>query len=119
MTNNGDNGDLELYDRNGHELRLNGDRSVVCYSSYDPLVYTISLDGRTGTVTSKVVEITGGDLAEPFAIAGEKPCPGTLVVIDPERAGLLTVSSHAYDPGVAGVVSGAGGISTGIRMYRA
>jgi len=36
--------------------------------------------------------------------------PGTVLVIDPDNPGKLTVSSRAYDRGVAGVVAGANGL---------
>lgn len=73
-----------------------------------------------GTTTTQVLAITGGDLAEPFSVvSSEKPDPGTLLVIDGASPGCLAVSRAAYDPRVAGVVSGAGGIMTGIKMYRA
>ena len=36
--------------------------------------------------------------------------------MDPENAGALMLSGEAYDRKVAGVVSGAGGLQTGMRM---
>src|SRR5262249_668014 len=61
--------------------------------------------------------ITGGsDLAEPFDIAGNTIQPGMVVCIDPDHPGQLKSSTKAYDRTVAGVVSGAGGISAGMVM---
>ncbi len=82
-------------------------------------------DGGEGRVITGVLEITGGsDLSEQFDINpgtgnGEQGTgvePGLLVSIDPQRAGELIVSSRAYDRTVAGVVSGAGGVRTGMLM---
>ena len=73
-----------------------------------------------GRVIVPVLEITGGnDLAEPFDIAeSESLKPGTLVSIDPERPGQLRVARKAYDRTVAGVVSGANGLSPGITLTK-
>ena len=69
-----------------------------------------------GTTRTSVLEITGGsDLAEPFEISGAVR-PGMLVAIDPENPGRLILSSSAYDRTVAGIVSGANGIHTGLTL---
>ena len=62
----------------------------------------------------------GSDLAEPFAIAsGKEEVPqGAVVVIDKENPGQLKPSDRPYDTRVAGVVSGANGISPGIQMQQ-
>lgn len=71
-----------------------------------------------GTTSTKILEITGGaDLAEHFDVAGaETPLPGTVVSIDPDQPGKLRVADRAYDPTVAGVVSGAGDVQPGMLM---
>jgi len=72
-----------------------------------------------GTVSARVIEITGGsDLSEKFDISTgtTKLEPGTLVCIDPENPGRLIPSTSAYDRTVAGVISGAGGVSPGMLM---
>ncbi len=73
-----------------------------------------------GDVLVPVLEITGGsDLAEPFDVS---PCdngavaPGMVVVINPAAPGQLTVADMAYDPKVAGIVSGANGLKPGMVM---
>jgi len=82
---------------------------------------TLSKEGNltvSGTTTTKVLRITGGDLAEPFAIANAEAIqPGMVVAIDPDNPGELRLSTSAYARTVAGVVSGAGGIDTGVLMY--
>lgn len=69
-----------------------------------------------GTLTTKILTIAGADLAEPFAIAESALPRGTVVVIDGKRLGGLKRSTKAYDTGVAGIVSGANGINSGIIL---
>jgi len=83
---------------------------------------TIELDGNhqngEGCITTNVLEITGGsDLAEPFDInSSNEVIPGMVVSIDPDHQGQLKVSEKAYDNCVAGIVSGAGKINTGLLL---
>jgi hypothetical protein len=65
-----------------------------------------------GTARVAILEISGADLAEKFPMS-ESGDPGTVVVIDPDRAGSLRPSRTGYDTRVAGVVSGANGLSVG------
>lgn len=65
-----------------------------------------------GTARVGVLEISGADLAEKFPLS-EQGEPGAVVVIDPDRAGMLRPSVADYDTRVAGVISGAGGLSVG------
>lgn len=95
----GDDGDLVILDSDGSQ--------------------TIILDGNTGRTTTRSLRITGGsDLSEQFDV---KPVdievvPGMVVSIDPENPGDLQVSTTAYDNKVAGIISGANGIKTGMMM---
>jgi hypothetical protein len=76
----------------------------------------------TGTATSEVVEITGGsDLSENFDVTSSdtEVEPGMVVCIDAKQPGKLTVSSEAYDRTVAGIISGANGVKTGMLMGQA
>ncbi len=70
--------------------------------------------------TAKTIEITGGsDLAEPFDVINSNDViPGMVVVIDPENPGQLKLSNDTYDPKVAGIVSGAGGVAPGMIMSK-
>jgi len=82
---------------------------------------TILMDGETGKTTTKILQITGGaDLSEGFKISNNtsdvQPHPGMLVSIDPDNPGELIVSTTSYDRKVAGIISGAGGINTGMIM---
>lgn len=87
---------------------------------------TIVLDGEFGAggdgrITTEVLQITGGsDLSEQFNVqaggSNAQPQAGYVVSIDIDNPGELVVSSRAYDHTVAGVVSGAGGVKTGMLM---
>jgi len=77
-----------------------------------------------GTAQVNILEIIGGsDLSENFDIRTSEsellPAPGMVVSIDPENPGDLVVSSNAYDRRVAGIISGAGGVNTGMLMKHA
>jgi len=76
-----------------------------------------------GTTTTKVLKITGGsDLSEQFDITsnigheGFKIEPGTVVGIDSANPGNLIISNKPYDRRVAGIISGAGGVASGMLM---
>ncbi len=70
-----------------------------------------------GTAQVNVLQIMGGsDVAERFDIRDEHVTPGSVVSIDSEHAGKLLVSAQAFDRKVAGVVSGAGGIKSGMVL---
>jgi hypothetical protein len=70
-----------------------------------------------GTTKVKVLQISGADLAEPFDVSGVEAIePGLVVAIDPDQPGKLRVADKAYDRTVAGIVSGANGIRTGLTL---
>ncbi|HKP95053.1 MAG TPA: hypothetical protein VJ385_04775 [Fibrobacteria bacterium] len=60
----------------------------------------------------------GCDLAEHFEVVDgpARVRPGMLVSISAEQDGKMRVASSAYDPAVAGVISGAGGVSPGVSF---
>ncbi len=70
--------------------------------------------------TTKVLELGKGlDYAEGFDIteAGDANVPaGTVLVIDAQNPGHLTRCSRAYDRRVAGIVAGANGLGSGVRL---
>jgi hypothetical protein len=79
----------------------------------------LTIDGGSGIVSCKVLQITGGsDLSEQFDVCGKgtETKPGMVVCIDPKNPGKLVVSTRAYDRTVAGVISGAGGVTPGMMM---
>ena len=71
-----------------------------------------------GTTTTEILQITGGsDLAESFEINADRELkPGMLVSIDPENPGRLKLASSEYDRKVAGIISGANNIKTGLLI---
>jgi hypothetical protein len=74
---------------------------------------------NAGVTHTKVLEILGGsDLSEKFDVRDEPEAvePGTVVSIDPDHEGRLLVAREPYDRRVAGVISGAGGVRTGMLM---
>ena len=77
------------------------------------LVFKVTNDGTTHT---NVLQINGGsDLAEKFDIS-ETAEAGTVVAIDPDHPGKLCVARGAYNRCVAGVISGANGVDTGMVL---
>lgn len=74
------------------------------------------LTGDPGRIVTPVLQITGGsDLSEQFDIRGDFE-QGMVVCIDESNPGSLVVSTSAYDSRVAGIVSGANGVRTGLIM---
>ncbi len=87
--------------------------ATALYATTNGTGYALLADGRA---RCDILEIAGGsDLSEGFDVSSEIE-PGHVVVIDPASAGKLTQSTTAYDRKVAGVISGANGIKTGMVM---
>lgn len=92
----------------------------------DDGLLTIELDadystGHKGRMILDEIQIKGGsDFAEDFSLKTSPDEgiaePGMLVSIDGSGEGKIVLSSKAYDKRVAGVVSGANGVSAGMRM---
>lgn len=68
-----------------------------------------------GTTRTRVLEITGADVAEKFPTSDSTGTlkPGLVMEIDPDHPGHLRLSRGAYNGRVAGVISGAGDIPIG------
>jgi len=82
-------------------------------------------DGSGKTVVLKgynesgdaIVEIGEGlDYSETFPTSQEGIAPGTVMVIDPVNKGSLTISAQPYDCKVAGIITGANGFESGVRL---
>lgn len=69
----------------------------------------------SGTATVEVLKITGADVAEKFP-ASTWAEPGTVMAIDPDKPGSLTIARGAYNRRVAGVVAGANDLKTGVLL---
>jgi len=75
----------------------------------------ITVRNSSGTV---VLELgTGLDYAEGFDVSDKNVIePGTILSIDPQNPGKLMISDQAYDKKVAGIVAGAKGLGSGVRL---
>ncbi|MDF1699162.1 MAG: hypothetical protein P1U56_25130 [Saprospiraceae bacterium] len=76
------------------------------------------VSGNSRFITDEI-EIRGGsDLSEHFDVSDSENIvkPGMIVSIDPLNAGKMTIANKAYDKKVAGIISGANGIKTGVFM---
>ncbi len=84
----------------------------------------MALDGESGLYVAGpasicTLTIRGGcDLAEPFPMKEPEIKKGSVVVIDDQHPGQLKLSTEAYDTRVAGIVSGANGITAGIALHQ-
>jgi hypothetical protein len=76
----------------------------------------VKIIGRSSNTT--VMELGEGlDYAEGFDIsAQDKIEPGSVLVIDADNPGKLALSNNSYDTKVAGIVAGAKGLGSGVRL---
>jgi hypothetical protein len=122
----GDGGEISVNNAAGVEkMELDGDDGdggavIRLHNAAGTTTITLDADlAGDGRITTQELSITGGsDLSEKFDVsADEEPVmPGAIVCIDPQNPGKLMLSSKKYDRTVAGVVSGAGGVKTGMMM---
>lgn len=76
--------------------------------------------GPLASQTSVRPALGGAEAAGPLGTAQTQAGPGAVVVIDEAHPGRFKLSAHAYDPQVAGVVSGASNVHlTGLMQHRA
>ncbi len=106
----------------GHTGTANSGGAITARNGSGNIQVTITGNhdnSNVGRVITPVLEITGGsDLSEKFDIGNTSllPEPGMVVSIDPDHPGQLTLCENSYDRRVAGVISGAGGVNTGMLM---
>jgi hypothetical protein len=92
------------------------------YAQADPNGYAAVLTGNLKMLSSSsgavVAELGEGlDYAEGFHVSEKTTIsPGTVLIIDPDNPGKLTKSSQPYDRRVAGIVAGANGLGSGVRL---
>ena len=105
-------------DRNEIMARSNGEISTLFLNNEGGNVLVGANSGGTTRLTTPTLQITGGsDFSEMFDVRSEtKIEPGMLVVIDEKNPGSLVPSSQVNDCRVAGIISGAGGVKTGMTM---
>lgn len=101
-------------------LLLENQSGDVLVEADDELMLVVS---NTQVEVKKRLIVTGGsDLAEGFTISSTHKktaptvIPGMILSIDSKHPGQLKVSQVAHDRTVAGIVSGAGGINTGMIL---
>ena len=84
------------------------------------VVGNVKIDGNLNIYNgvTKIMELGAGlDYAEGFDVsAQDKIEPGSVLVIDPDNAGKLALSNKSYDTKVAGIVAGAKGLGSGVRL---
>lgn len=112
----------QLFMNSDNDLAFFNDGTRVTFTDTGNVgIGTSSPDERLhveGTVKCAELKITGGsDIAEPFDVLKEDVVkPGMVMSIDPDNPGKLRIAEEEYDHCVAGIVSGAGGISPGMIM---
>jgi hypothetical protein len=81
-------------------------------------IFAGNLRLKSRTSDTVLVELGEGlDYAEGFDVSSKEGItPGSVLVIDSENPGQLTVSNRAYDHKVAGIVSGAKGLGSAVRL---
>ncbi len=114
----------------GSRLRLQNSEGYADFATNDGAMQMLINDVTAATLTqagdmnlvgdmsTAVLEIRGGsDLSENFDVNSDiAAVPGMVVSIDPANPGKLAVSRENYDTKVAGIISGAGGLNTGMTM---
>jgi len=101
----------------GKGIELNVDS--VTFGEGTAMYISTSGDVGIGTTSPKAkldiagaIRIQGADIAEQFSVTDDVK-PGMVLSIDPVNQGKLYLARTAYDKSVAGIVSGANGLSAG------
>lgn len=116
--NDGTSATLRIYSgANGHTLLIDGNEIDTVGTGRDLFLNNNSKN----PVHVPILVIEGGsDLSERFRINSFEnriaPEPGMLVSIDSQNPGSLLISHYEYDNKVAGIISGAGGVKSGMLM---
>lgn len=95
----------------GTSRNFNGNQFYVHRQGSPSVAFGVQPNGDAfvqGTMTCKVLAVTGADVAEKFPSSDGEVQPGTVMEIDPDQPGKLRIAREAYSTRVAGVVSGAG-----------
>jgi hypothetical protein len=99
-----------------------GDQGIGIYAEGGPNGYGAIFRGNVQILSQSsgvlVMELGEGlDYAEGFDISNDVNYePGTVLVIDLDNPGELTISSEAYDSRVAGIIAGANGLGSGVKL---
>jgi hypothetical protein len=104
------------------------DADFEIYDKDDTLIFDVDNSGTTSIRGNLVIQRSstgvtiielgeGLDYAEGFDVSDETEiAPGTVLVIDPGHPGELRMSDTAYDRKVAGIVAGAQGMGSAVRL---
>jgi hypothetical protein len=85
------------------------------YTRLDVMGNVIIRDESNGLIALQLG--TGLDYAEGFDVSSKEDIdPGNVLSIDPENPGRLKISDQPYDGKVAGIVAGAGGLGSGVKL---
>jgi len=113
-------GDSFFWYVGGGESSANGDAGRDAAGNAGTKLMALGNTGQlsvSGMVITPTLQITGGsDVAEPFVLSSPGVAKGAVVVIDENNPGELKLSDRAYDRRVAGIVSGANNVRTGIAI---
>jgi hypothetical protein len=120
-----ENSNLILSSNNDVEIRLDndgGENGVLRIASSTAYILTMDEKGilrlLSPTTGATVIEMGEGlDYAEGFDVSDKnRIVPGTVLVIDPNNPGKLTISDKPYDTKVAGIVTGANSLNSAVRL---
>lgn len=77
-----------------------------------------NVEVRSLSTDETVIELGEGlDYAEGFDVSDKAEIiPGSVLIIDPDNPGSLKLSNKPYDKRVAGIVTGANGLGSGVRL---
>lgn len=120
----GHNGGFGVYGRNSQTGNMGylGGAHGVYGESASSAAYAAAFKGNVAVLSQStgvlILELGEGlDYAEGFDVSeAEEISPGTVLVIDPDHPGELTMSDQPYDRKVAGIVAGARGLGSGVRL---
>ena len=107
---NDEDADFEIYDKD----------NTLIFNVDDGGTTTIrgNLIVKSSSTGSKIIELGEGlDYAEGFDVSDNAGiAAGTVLSIDADNPGKLTISNTPYDTKVAGIVAGANGTGSGVRL---
>ena len=118
-TNGDDSDGVYAYSAYGYGVHATGRKAGIYAKGYK---YAADLQGkviiRDYSSGNPVMELGAGlDYAEGFDVSGKKEIgPGSVLIIDPDNPGKLTIADKPYDSKVAGIVTGAKDQGSGVRL---